>query len=841
MPTTLPISDPVLIFALAMGIFLFAPVVFERLKVPGIVGLIVFGAIVGPNVLNLLERDFTFELLGQVGLLYLVFLAGLELDLNRFNEYRRQSIVFGFLSFGMPMALSVAVMPLLGFDLPAALLIGAIIGSHTLLAYPVASRLGIVKNPAIVTVIGGTLVTDTLALTVLAIVAGSLVGELNTLFWVQLFGTLGLYVTVVLVTLPRVGRWFFRNVPSQAPAEFIFLMVVLFSTAWAASLAGAEPIIGAFLAGLTLNRLIPLSSPLMTRVRFVGNALFIPFFLLSVGMLVDPGVLVEGVDVWVIAAALVVLVHLGKLGGALATRKLFRYGREEGFAMFGLSVPQAAATLAVTFVGLEIGLFGEVVVNAVILMIVVTVFVGPFLVERFGRILALQEERRPYDPSDAPRRILIPVSNPRTADALMDIAFLLRDSRSEEPLFPLMVVRGTERGSDAQVAEAEKMLSHAVLYAAGADVPVSPLTRVDRNIATGISRAMAETRTSVVVVGWDGRASGSRTAVFGSVLDQLLEQTEQMVIVAKMGHPINTTRKVVVVLPPRTDRHPGFLQAAGAVKNLVSEVEAALEVVVVGKATEPVETLFNAAKPDVPTEFSRIEGWGALLWELRERLEPQDLVVVLSSRKGTLSWSRDLERLPAQLSSLVPESFLIFYPPDAEGAGMESDALRETLPSTLSPERVVLDLEGENYRVALRSLLASHFGRDRARLDEICDRLALSEEEFSSEVAPGAVLPHTLVPGLEEPLMFLGTSPQGVEFPHGTSPAHLVFCLLSPMDRRYDHLRILTEVARMIRQSDDLESLRTTRSLSELYDWFARHGKAAGGAAIEAEHGEGEA
>jgi hypothetical protein len=194
---------------------------------------------------------------------------------------------------------------------------------------------------------------------------------------------------------------------------------------------------------------------------------------------------------------------------------LFRYNREEGLTMFGLSSPQAAATLAVTFVGLEIGLFGEAVVNAVIIMIVVTVFVGPSLVERFGRELALQEERRPYDPSEAPRRILIPISNPATADALMDIAFLLRGKDSEEPLYPLMVVRGTEQGSEAQVAEAEKMLSHAVLYAAGADVPVAPLTRVDQNIATGMSRAMAETRTSIVVVGWDGRNSGVRTAVFG--------------------------------------------------------------------------------------------------------------------------------------------------------------------------------------------------------------------------------------------------------------------------------------------------------------------------------------
>ena len=822
MPTSLPISDPVLIFALAMGIFLLGPIIFEKLKIPGIIGLIVFGALVGPNVLGLLERDFTFELLGQVGLLYLVFLAGLELDLNRFNEYRARSVIFGFLSFFFPMGLSLLVMPQLGFSLAAALLVGAIIGSHTLLAYPMVSRLGISKNAAMITVIGGTLVTDTLALTVLAVVAGSLEGELNALFWAQLFGKLALYAAIVMVALPRIGRWFFRNVPSQAPAEFIFLMVVLFATAWAANLAGAEPIIGAFLAGLTLNRLIPLNGPTMTRVRFVGNALFIPFFLLSVGMLVDPRVLTDSVEVWILSGTLIALVHLGKFLGAWVTRLLFRYDRDEGMAMFGLSSPQAAATLAVTFVGLEIGLFGEVVVNAVIVMILVTVFVGPSLVERFGRKIALKEEARPYDPSDAPRRILIPVSNPATADALMDIAFFLRSKTSEEPLYPLMVVRGTEEGSEAQVAEAEKMLSHAVLYAAEADVPVSPITRVDRNIATGVSRAMAETRTSIVVVGWDGRQSGSKTAVFGSVLDQLLEQTRQMVVVAKMGHPLNTTQRVVMVVPPRADRHPGFGPAVGAIKTLTAEVDARFEVLVVDDDAELYRDLFKKTKPDLPTKVDRVEGWGPLVWELRTRLEPQDLVVLLSARKDTFTWQRELERLPGQLSELVPESFLVVYPPEATPEGAASESLQVPLPFSLNEERVFLDLPGGSHRDAFRTLLTAEFGDREELLDDICLRLAESESEFSSEIRRGVALPHALVSELKEPLLFLGLSPGGIDLPNASESVRAMFVLLGPQDRRFDHLRLLTRIARTVRQADDLEGLLEARDVDDLRSWFAR-------------------
>jgi len=825
MPFALPITNPVLIFALAMGIFLLGPVIFERLRIPGLIGLIFFGAVVGPNILNLLARDFTFVLLGQVGLLYLVFLAGLELDLNRFNEYRARSIVFGILSFGIPMALGTAIMPLAGFSLPAALLIGAIIGSHTLLAYPVVSRLGILKNPAIITVVGGTLVTDILALAVLAIVSGSMQGEVDAFFWIRLVAILGLYVALVLILVPRVGTWFFRNVPSAAPAEFLFLMVVLFSVAWFAQLAGAQPIIGAFLAGLTLNRLIPLNSPLMTRVRFVGNALFIPFFLLSVGMLVDPRVLVQSTEVWKIAGLLIILVHLGKFMGAWGTKLAYRYSNEEGLAMVGLSIPQAAATLAVTFVGLEIGLFGEAVVNAVIVMIVVTVFVGPWLVERYGRAVALQEERRPYDPREAPRRILIPISNPATADGLLDIAFLLREKSSSEPIFPLAVVRATGDDSEARVAEAEKMLSHAVLYAAGADVPVSPLTRVDPNIATGMVRAVAETRTSIVVVGWDGRSSVSRTAVFGTVLDQLLEQTRQTVIVARMGHPLNTTGRMVLVLPPEVDRHAGFAGAAGLVKRLASEVDARLEVIAVGGDATPYEDILKGLAPEHPFTLTRVDGWGPLLWDLRERLGPQDLVAALSSRRGTLGWSREMERLPGQLASLVPETFLMIYPSEGSGGNADGEAALDSdlthLPTPLDPERIVLSIPGgQDYRQALRKILSTHF-TGGSRINAIVDRLCAGEEEFSSEVRTGIALPHAMIPDLEEPLMFLGISPGGLRFPNIPNPVHAVFILLGSPNRSFGHLRLLTRTANRLREAGATEALTSAQDVSTVAAWFA--------------------
>jgi Kef-type K+ transport system membrane component KefB/mannitol/fructose-specific phosphotransferase system IIA component (Ntr-type)/nucleotide-binding universal stress UspA family protein len=815
---TLPVTDPVLIVAIAMGLFLVAPLLFQRLRVPGIIGLIVAGAVVGPHGLGLLARDPTIVLLGTVGLLYLIFLAGLELDLHRFAQYRRQSVVFGLLSFGFPMGLSVLVMPALGFSLSASILMGSIIGSHTLLAYPIVSRLGLVKNPAVTTVVGGTLVTDTLALGVLAVVAGSLDGELTVAFFLRLFGILGLYVALVFVGVPRLGRWFFRNTPGQAPAEFIFLMVVLFASAFLASLAGAQPIIGAFLAGLTLNRLIPNQGPLMNRVRFVGNALFIPFFLISVGMLVDVQVLTRSLDVWVIAIAIMAMVHAGKFAGAMFGQRLFRYQTDEGLLMSGLSIPQAAATLAVTFVGLEIGLFDETVVNAVIVMILVTGLVGPSLVERYGRRIALHEEQKPYDPAEAPRRILIPIANPATAEALLDIAFLLRDPRSDEPIYPLMVVPEAAETSEAKVAEAEKMLGHAVIYAAGADVPVVPLTRVDRNIPTGITRGIAETRTSVVVIGWDARRT-TRTRIFGTVLDQLLEQTHQLVVVVKLGHPLNTTGRIVLVLPPGSTHHPGFLGALQAVKQMASELGTAIRALVVEGDTARCKEVVDEVPPRVPLEWEFVRRWGDLPGTLKEGALPDDLVVVLSARRGALSWHRELERLPSLLPTCGVESFLMVFPSDKTPAA-KRDFVGTTLPRALTPERVVFDLPRVPFEQTLDTLLRSAFADDLPRLRQISASLAASEREFSNEIIPGVVIPHAHVSGIHEPMMFLGMSGEGIEFPGARQPARVIFVLLSPPDDPDQHLRDLAEVVRLVGSQARLEALLASRTVADLAEAF---------------------
>lgn len=807
----IPVSDPVLIFALAMAMFLVVPLLSERLRVPGLIGLIVIGAAVGPNGLGILARDHTMVLLGTVGLLYLMFLVGLELDLNEFNRHRSHSIVFGLSSFALPQVLGTSLSLALGYSLGSSLLLGAMFASHTLVAYPIASRLGIVKTRSVTTVLGATLITDLLALLVLAIVSRTHEGSIGPGFWASMLGSLAVYVALVLWGLPKVGRWFFRRVHTDGPTEYVFTLTALFALAYLAHVAGIEPIIGALLAGFALNRLIPEHSALMSRIKFVAEAVFVPFFLLSVGMLVDVRAFADP-DAWLVIGALVSATVVSKGIAAWVTRKLFGYASEDGWVMFGLSVSHAAATMAIVLVGYEIGLFDETIVNAVVVIILVTCIIGPWAVTKYGRRVAIREEQRPYEPSAAPTRILIPISHPKTCDTLLDLAFIVRTDPGE-PIHPLMVVREDGDGTEAQVAEAERMLSHAVLYAAGADVPVTPLTRVDQNIASGIARGATETRSSIIVIGWDGGRSSRYgiSSVFGGVLDQVLEHTRQMVMVAKLGHPLNITTRLVVLVPAGTTRHPGFYDAARVVKVVASQLGAPVLALLLGEDAGAFSRAMGEVKPEVPVTVDSIPSWSRALSELERRLEPTDLVVVMSARRGMVSWHPKLERLPQQLARLVPESFVVLYPGQRELGREQPRALPEA-PSLqgLAPARVVRDLPEVAWDQALRLIIGPSLAGAPEMVDTIVGKLVDSSRGLSVELRPGVVVPHASIDGVSEPTLFLGVSAAGVAFPGTSHRAHLVFVLLSPRGRPVDHLRSLAELARLAGSDAGLrEVLRT--------------------------------
>lgn len=815
-----PITDPVLVFGMVMLIIFTAPLLFRRYKIPGIIGLILFGAIAGPSAIGLLERDATMVLLGTVGLIYLMFMAGLSIDLNQFNKLRTRSLVFGLFSFFLPQLMALVVgLYLLGYSMESTLLLGSIVGSHTLLAYPLARRLGIAKNKAVTMAMGGSIVTDLISLVVLAVVMASIGGELDGIFWFKFVSMLLLFGASVLYVLPRVGRWFFRTVQNDSSTEYAFLLCCLFISAAVAQAIGLAPIIGAFLAGLALNSLVPENSTSMLRIQFVGDALLVPFFLISVGMLVDFSVLLSSFEVWIYAFVFTSLVLVGKVGAAWIIRAIFKYSKTEFGVVAGLTTPQAAATLAVTLVGFEAGLFSQNAVNAVIVMILITCIIGPILVENYGRKLAVEDEDDDLmGPSIGHHRILVPLSNPSTATALIDLAMMIRDPSSLEPLHPLIVARD---GDDvqAQVANSEKMLGHAVIHATAANIPVLPVTRVDLNIASGIERAIKELRISAIVIGWNGQVS-TQQRIFGSVLDQLMAETNQLLLVSKLEKPINTNTRIFAIIPPLVEREVGFSSALRSMKFLSNQIGAPITIHTVSECVKRILDLNKTVKPDLDVKVQSYSNWNDMMVGIRSRLNSDDLCVLFNVRESAVGWQPGLNKLPRSLAAMRPDmNLIVAYPAENKmDAGLLKPILSgHSLHKILEPANCTLGLDGTSTSQAVHQMMARFWPDNVDMFEELKSLVLQSVRDHDPELTRGILLLHAHSHTIDSTMLLMGIHPDGLSMSELDHRIHVLFILLSPVDRSpQQHLQNLASIARLVRSDDIVDDLIRMKDTSDL-------------------------
>ncbi|ELY48582.1 cation:proton antiporter [Natronolimnohabitans innermongolicus] len=663
-----PLEQPVLVFAMAMAIFLVGPLLVKRLGQPGIVGIVIFGAAVGPGALEVVEHSDAIELLGEVGLIYLLFTVGLEVDIRGFREAPENAALFGLASFFIPFTVGTATTyVVLGLDIWAALLLSAVFASHTLLAYPIVNRLGVTKNRAVAAVFGGILFTDTLALVVLAIVTGAVEGELTVWLFAQVFGALVVLFGAVWFVVPTVSRWFFQSFSEESYFEFLFVMVAIFAAASLAEILELDPILGAFVAGLALNQLIPTGGTLMNRVEFVGNAFFIPFFLLHVGMLVDPGVILDGLETLQIAALVVGIMLATKAAAAWLVAEIQGYTVPERNVIFGLSTGQAAAALAITLVGFEAGLFGAPILNAVVLMLLVTALVSPWLTERAATNLALEREAGQGDDSAADPNILLPLShNAELQQRLLELAFIIKGDRGSSPVHVMTVVQPDGSiPTEAQVAETNEELEGLAAEGSAAEVPIETETRVNHNVASGITQGAVEVEANQIIMGWDA-ASTFRHRIFGSIIDQVLERTTLPVLISRLGHPVNTTKRIFVVVPIGADHHEGFYEAVHIAKRIAASLGAELQVLVVEGSAHQFEQLFGLVEEDASAEFDELDDWGRLLPTLEREAEDDDLIVTISPRRGDVGWHDELEDLPKRLAEMPPESFITIHPRQGE-------------------------------------------------------------------------------------------------------------------------------------------------------------------------------
>ena len=666
----LPITDPTWIFLLVLLIILFAPILLTKLRIPHIIGMILAGLAIGEHGFNILVRDSSFELFGKVGVYYIMFLAGLEMNMADFKKNRGKAVALGLLAFIIPISIGMVTnVLLLKYSLITSILLASMYASHTLVAYPIVIRYGISRQRSVSIAVGGTAVTDTLTLLVLAVISGVFKGEAGGLFWLWLVVRFVVLGGLIMWLLPRVGRWFFRRYDDNV-MQYIFVLAMVFLGAGLMELIGMEGILGAFLVGLVLNRLIPHVSPLMSHLEFVGNALFIPYFLIGVGMLIDVKVIFGGGDALKVAGVMIVVALGGKWIASWLTQKIYRMSVLERELMFGLSNAQAAATLAAVLVGYNIilpdgsRLLNEDVLNGTVLLILVTCIVSSFTTERAARKMAMGEAHPEEDRSREPEKILIPVANPNTIEYLMNLSLVIRDPKQKDNLLALNVIND-HSGTEALEQQGKRYLERAAKITASAGVELKCISRYDLNIAAGIIHTAKEHGATDVIIGLHWKVN-IVDSFFGMLTESLLKGLHREVMVARFLIPINTLRRIIVAVPPKAEYEAGFQKWVDHFCRMGTTLGCRVHFFANEQTGNLLQALVKKKHSNTLTEFSRLDEWEDLLL-LTGQVNYDHLLVVISARRGSISYDSSFEKLPSQLGRYFTNNSLIVLYPDQLG------------------------------------------------------------------------------------------------------------------------------------------------------------------------------
>ncbi|MGD9874115.1 MAG: cation:proton antiporter [Kiritimatiellia bacterium] len=813
-----PLTDPILIFTVLVLTMLVMPIVSERLRFPDLVLLLLAGAALGPNGFHILERNTAVTLFGSIGLLYIMFLAGLEIDLHRFTRTRRRSILFGALTFIIPQTLgTLAGHYLLGFTWVPSVLLASMFASHTLLTYPIASRLGISRTEPVAVTVGATIITDTLALLVLAVVADYTRGEsLGPVFWLEIGSGMAVLVLFTWWGIPRLTHWFFHNVTEAGGAQFLFVLVTVCGCAYLSHFAKMEPIIGAFLAGAAFNRLIPEHSTLMSRVVFAGNTLFIPFFLISVGMLVDVTAFISDIRGWLVAGTMVITVIVTKFAASEIMGRLSGYKTDSRRVMFGLSVVQAAATLAAVLVGYELKIFGETVLNGAIAMIAVTCPLGAWMVDRHGRRIMLTETPRER-PETAEQRLLVPVVNPEYATQLLDMAFMLRDKQVPGAIHPITIVR-EEKDSEEGVAQGEQVLAHCLSHAASADIPVTPSVRMGMNTADGIVRAARELRSSLVLAGWRGE-SAVRTRIFGSLMEKLVDACPPRLYFCRLVRPMNTTKRLLILLPPLSARRHDLMPLLKDAKSLSRQLGAEMRFYFADRQDSELRKKIESAGPSRPMTMLAAGSMPAARTKLLEEIAPDDMVLLPSERRSSVLWIPTLDRLAELLASRHPSNNLMLCYPALEFG--DEDLVPEGVEGGVESEDALVycpnDVEEPGLFEALRRMMENSFPGDPALAEEARHLLWVSAKSYPVELAPETVLLHACSDLLEHSVLIVGRTTAGWKALDVKTPPRILLALLSPQKISPEqHLKMLAELGRRFLDKATAVKVREAKTAAEI-------------------------
>ncbi len=678
----LPISDPTWIFFVVLSIILFAPMLLERLRIPSIVGMIAAGVFIGPHGFHVLDRDSSFELFGKVGLYYIMFLASLEMNMQDVQKIKGRALVLGLLSFSLPILIGFGANHwLLHYGAAASVLMAAMYASHTLIAYPIALRYGLSRRASVSIAVGGTIVADTLTLLVLAVVGGTFKEEVSGLFHVWLILKVILLSSIIIIVFPRLARWFFRRY-DEGVVQYIFVMALVFLGAGLMEFVGMEGILGAFLVGIVLNRSIPPLSPLMNHIEFVGNAIFIPYFLIGVGMLLNVRAFVEHSGIFAIAAVMIGVGISTKWFAAYLTQKIFRMAPTERTLMFGLTNSRAAATLAVVFVGYGIilpdgsRLLDEDVLNGAMMFILVTCVVSSFVTEHVARRIA--ESGKATDNNDTGTvndRLLMAISNPETVEPLVSIGLMLRTPNSPTPLTALNVVLEDDPNTRG---EGLKQLERAAKIAAAANVRLVTRSRWSVNVVSGISHTMKEFEASDLLIGLHQKTRLTE-AFYGKLATDLVAAVTQQILIYRPVIPLSTVTRIHLIIPRKAEFEPGFRNWAQRVALLATQISCRVDAYSGRGTMAALQQYWDEKKYSVQLEQHIYNDWHDFI-SVAHSARQDHMIIFVSARRGTLSHHNYLEKLPEQIERYFSaRNLMIIYPPQPASVA-DAAALRAGVP-----------------------------------------------------------------------------------------------------------------------------------------------------------------
>lgn len=668
-----PITDPTLIFFVVLLIVLFAPIIMGKLRIPHIIGMVLAGIVVGKYGLNILERDSSFELFGRVGLYYIMFLAALEMDMEGMKKNKSRLLIYGLLTCFVPFTLTYLMsIHLLHYSTKSSLLLSCIMASNTLIAYPIVSRYGLQQKPSVTLSVGSSMLSLLIALVILAGLVASFSEHDGILFWIFFAAKFAAYCGFMIFLIPRLTRWFLRRY-SDAVMQFIFVMAMLFMSAALSQIVGIEGVFGAFFAGLILNRYIPHISPLMNRLEFIGNALFIPYFLIGVGMLINVNLLFQGGHIlWVIFC----IVFFGTLGKAIAAYAAclgFRLPLSSGHMMFGLTSAHAAGSIAMVMVGMNIligpntYLVNDDMLNGVVIMILFTCIISSLLTDWSSQKIVLRDKELPEAEDEKKgndEKILIPVRYPEYADSLMDLALLVRNQKLNRGLVCLNVVYD-DKDMRYNQEQGRQLLDHCSQLAAATDVMTQTQVRIAANIANGIKHAFNEFQCSEIIIGMHMHPERS-PKFWGEFHQSLFNGLSRQIIMARVIQPLNTIRRIQVAVPSRAEFEPGFYRWLERLSRMAGNLDCRIQFHGRTETLALINEYIQNRHHEVRADYALMNHWNEMP-QLAAQISNDHMLVVITARKGTVSYKTALERLPEEITRFFSGTNLMIIFPDQYG------------------------------------------------------------------------------------------------------------------------------------------------------------------------------